>query len=160
MPGSCTCRSVLAHSSLEGCAWSWTLSWLSILCSWHVERPPPFAFVTADQQVQPFGKTLAPKQAHPHPFNLRVDDIPGAKPKEHCFATSPRLTNPLEPCYQLPHADHAQPAPPVPRFIRNAMDNSDIPGAQVEKTSASTSITIFCRPQPFKAVEICSCNDQ
>ncbi|KAL3152600.1 hypothetical protein ABBQ32_001618 [Trebouxia sp. C0010 RCD-2024] len=105
--------------------------------SLHVERPPPFAYVTPDQQVQPFGTFLAPKQAHPYPFNLRVDDIPGAKPREHCFATPPRLTNPLEPQYQLPHSEHLQPAPPVPRFIRNAMDNSDILGAQAAHRDTS-----------------------
>lgn len=111
------------------------------VCRWHVDRPPPFAFVTADQQVQPFGRSLAPKHAHSHPFNLRVDDIPGAKPKQHCFGTSPRLTNPLEPRYQLPHSDYVQPAPPVPRFIRNAHDNSDIPGAQVSYLSSSACVS-------------------
>ena len=121
--------------------------------SWHVDRPPPFAFVTPDQQVQAFGKSLAPKHAHPHPFNLRVDDIPGAKPKEHCFATSPRLTNPLEPQYQLPNSGYVQPGPPVQRFIRNAIDNSDIPGAQVVYLRSSASC---CEHQIIVLLVICT----
>lgn len=110
-----------------------------------MDRPPPFAFVTPDQQVQPFGKSLAPKHAHPHSFNLRVDDIAGAKPKEHCFATSPRLTNPLEPRYLLPHSNYVQPGPPVQRFTRNAIDVSDIPGAQV----ACLNTMVHCCEQEY-----------
>lgn len=103
-----------------------------LCCSWHLDSPPPFAFVTPDQQVQPFGKSLEPRHARARSLNLRVDDIPGATPKTHCFATSPRLTNPLEPNYHLPRSNHVQPAQPVQRFIKNAIDNSDIPGAQVD----------------------------
>lgn len=106
-----------------------TTLWCTI-CSWHADSPPPFAFVTADQQIKPFGKTLGPRHAHTH-STLRVDDIPGSRPKQHCFATSPRLTNPLEPHYTLPHHNHPQPAAPVLKFIKNPLDNSDIPGAQV-----------------------------
>ncbi|KAL0044154.1 hypothetical protein WJX82_001346 [Trebouxia sp. C0006] len=98
--------------------------------SWHVERPPPFAFVTPDQQIKPFGRSLGPKHAHLHPSNLRVDDIPGSRPTQHCFTTPPRLTNPLEPHYPLPHHNHPQPAAPVLKFIKDPLDNSDIPGAQ------------------------------
>ncbi|KAL0023880.1 hypothetical protein WJX79_003129 [Trebouxia sp. C0005] len=98
--------------------------------SWHVESPPPFAFVTPDQQIKPFGRTLGPKHAHLHPSNLRVDDIPGSRPKHHCFTTPPRLTNPLEPDYPLPHHNHPQPAAHVPKFIKDSLDNSDIPGTQ------------------------------
>lgn len=104
-----------------------------------MESPPPFAFVTPDQQVQPFGKSLGAKKGHARPFNLRVDDIPGAAPRTHCFATAPRLTDPLEPCYQLPHSQHIQPALPAQKFIRNAIDNSDIPGAQVHASCTFAS---------------------
>ncbi|DBB07260.1 TPA: hypothetical protein ACH3X1_011821 [Trebouxia sp. C0004] len=98
--------------------------------SWQVDSPAPYAFVTPDQQLKPFGRSLGPKHANLHPSNLRVDDIPGSRPKQHCFTTPPRLTNPLEPHYPLPHHNHPQPAAPVPKFIKDPLDNSDIPGAQ------------------------------
>ncbi|KAA6428858.1 MAG: hypothetical protein FRX49_00968 [Trebouxia sp. A1-2] len=118
--------------------------------SWHVESPPPFAFVTPDQQIKPFGRTLGPKHAHLHPSNLRVDDIPGSRPKHHCFTTPPRLTNPLEPDYPLPHHNHPQPAAHVPKFIKDSLDNSDIPGTQ-----ASPRI----RTQPYQQNFRLDCSD-
>ncbi|KAA0151135.1 hypothetical protein FNF27_05629 [Cafeteria roenbergensis] len=57
----------------------------------------------------------------------RTDDIDGARPSRRTFRTSRRV-NPLDPQYDLP----AAPARPVtpPRFVRDAMDNTDIAGAQ------------------------------
>lgn len=95
----------------------------------HDKEPIPFALVQPNQQVKPFGRPATAKAPRAQPLSLKVDDIPGTRTKLHCFGTSPRLTNPVDPQYQWPR--HQQPDAPVPKFIRNTLDTSDIPGSQV-----------------------------
>ena len=95
----------------------------------HDKEPIPFALVQPHQQVKPFGRPATAKAPRAQPLNLKVDDIPGTRTKQHCFGTSPRLTNPVDPQYQWPR--HQQPDAPAPKFIRNTLDTSDIPGSQV-----------------------------
>ena len=126
----------------------------SVTCSWHVEHPPPFAFVTPDQQVQSFGKSKL-RQAHAHPLNLRLDDITGTRPKQHCFPTSPRLTDPLQPRYIWPlHESKLPQAAAVPsKFIKNSLDNSDIAGAQVPAMHQLTN-KVHCSGLNHKQLEL------
>jgi hypothetical protein len=59
---------------------------------------------------------------------MSVDDIDGAKPRiQRSLPNSNRQTNPLNPEYPLP--SFTPPAAPVPRFLRDAFSNADIPGA-------------------------------
>lgn len=63
------------------------------------------------------------------PVNIMsVDDIDGAKPKiQRQLPHSNRMTNPLNPEYQLSEKKSSPPTPP--RFLRDAFSNDDIPGA-------------------------------
>ena len=96
----------------------------------HDQESAPFAFVQPGQQVKPFGRPSTAKAAHTEPLNLRVDDIAGTRSRLHRFTTSPRRTNPLDPKYNLSRTSHEEQAP-VPRFIRDTLNTSDISGAQV-----------------------------
>lgn len=95
----------------------------------HDREPIPFALVQPHQQVKPFGRPATARAARTEPLNLRVNDIAGTSTRQHCFATSPRLTNPVDPHYQWPR--NQQPDAPALKFIRNTLDTSDIPGSQV-----------------------------
>lgn len=64
-------------------------------------------------------------------FGLRVDDIPGTRPTAVGKVAKPRGTNPLEPHYQLPTTVERPFTPP--RFLRDAMDLTDVPGAVAKK---------------------------
>ena len=59
---------------------------------------------------------------------MSVDDIEGAKPRiQRQLPHSARITNPLNPQYQLP--TKPEPPIPVPKFIRDSVNVDDIPGA-------------------------------
>jgi hypothetical protein len=60
-------------------------------------------------------------------FNLNTRDIEGAYPKKQDFSN--RITNPLEPVYKLPSCEILDKDPP-PKFIRDNIDVSDIPGTK------------------------------
>lgn len=96
----------------------------------HDQESAPFAFVQPGQQVKPFGRPSTAKAAHTEPLNLKVDDIAGTRARLHCFKTSPRLTDPLDPKYNLSTPSHKEQAP-VTRFIRDTLNTSDICGSQV-----------------------------
>jgi len=57
-------------------------------------------------------------------FQYDISDIEGTKSKPKDVPARPRNTNPLQPVYKLP--SYPQPVYPVPKFVRNAMDVSDI----------------------------------
>ena len=85
----------------------------------HDKEPIPFALVQPHQQVKPFGRPATAKAPRAQPLNLKVDDIPGTRTKQHCFGR------------------HQQPDAPAPKFIRNTLDTSDIPGSQVAVLAVS-----------------------
>lgn len=79
----------------------------------------------------------SPKKNLSHPRNcfhtlLVVDDIPGTRPKEKSkMLTTGRHVNPLQPSYSLPtfyNADFEQ-----PKFLRDSMSVADIDGAQTSQ---------------------------
>lgn len=117
------------------CAWYTPID--NLMYTIHDREPIPFALVQPHQQVKPFGRPATAKAARKEPLNLKIDDIAGTRTRLHCFATSPRLTNPVDPHYQLPRCQ--LPDAPAPRFIRNTLDISDIPGSQVSAPSAACS---------------------
>ena len=63
--------------------------------------------------------------------NLNIRDIQGSSPKCVQFTTNRFGHNPLSPTYHLQKVD-TRPITP-PKFIRDAMDISDIPGARPKK---------------------------
>ena len=56
------------------------------------------------------------------------NDIPGSKPDCQKFKTEREPCNPLNPTYKLQSFEVLEPL--VPKFIRDAIDNSDIEGAK------------------------------
>ena len=71
-------------------------------------------------------RVLIPRQTNRPVFGLMTDDIVGAKSEPKDIINKPRGTNPLCPQYRLPHRE--EDVPPVPRFMRNTLDTSDIAG--------------------------------
>lgn len=63
--------------------------------------------------------------------NLNVRDIEGASPKCVQFTTNRASTNPLNPTYSLAKVEMRPITPP--KFIRDQMDVSDIPGAKPKR---------------------------
>ena len=63
-------------------------------------------------------------------YNLTNKDIEKSSPQMKHLKTR-RCTNPLEPVYSLPKVDEYP--PPVPKFIRDAIDIKDISGAKPQK---------------------------
>lgn len=62
---------------------------------------------------------------------LSNSDIPGTKPDCVKFKTSRKDCDPLNPTYKLQSVEFVP--YPVPRFIRDNIDNTDIEGAQPRK---------------------------
>lgn len=71
-------------------------------------------------------RVLIPRQTNRPVFSLKTDDIEGTKSEPKDIINKPRGTNPLCPEYILPCK--REEAPPVPRFMRNTLDTSDIAG--------------------------------
>jgi hypothetical protein len=87
---------------------------------------PDFRLTTSDIEGAQTSPMVNP--AKPPVDLMSVDDIDGAKPNvRKQLRKSNRMTNPLNPEYQLPSAVVIP--PPVPRFIRDSISNDDIPGA-------------------------------
>ena len=63
--------------------------------------------------------------------NLSNADILGSRPDCQKFKTTRKPCNPLNPEYVLQKVDFIQ--APIPRFIRDSIDNTDISGAQPKK---------------------------
>ena len=71
-------------------------------------------------------RVLIPRQTNRPEFSLKTDDIEGTKSEPKDIINKPRGTNPLCPEYILPCS--REEIPPVPRFMRNTLDTSDIAG--------------------------------
>jgi hypothetical protein len=64
-------------------------------------------------------------------MNLTNDDIVGSKPDLCKFKTNRQSCNPLCPTYKLQTVEYIP--PPIPKFIRDNMVDSDIDGAKPKK---------------------------
>ena len=71
-------------------------------------------------------RVLIPRQTNRPVFSLKTDDIEGTKSEPKDIINKPRGTNPLCPEYRLPSREEE--VAPVPRFMRNTLDTSDIAG--------------------------------
>ena len=82
-------------------------------------------------------KQIIPDKINKPNFNLSNKDIEGTEPRgHHCFSTN-RHVDPLNPKYPLPSCPDKYPLP-IPVFLRNTLDISDIPGATVKKNLVIT----------------------
>ena len=73
--------------------------------------------------------------------NLRTNNIPGTNVNVNKFKTKRTPCNPLNPTYKLQSVEFIP--PPVPKFIRDGMDHSDIPGAKPKKERQMESRDLF-----------------
>ena len=83
-------------------------------------------------------KNLIPDKTNRPNFNLNNKDIEGTLPRgHHCFKTS-RHCDPLNPEYPLPSTGVRFPLE-IPKFMRNTLDVSDIPGTTSNKKKIKIS---------------------
>jgi hypothetical protein len=95
---------------------------------WRERKPASHHFQLNTADIDGAAPSPAFDRAKP-PFPIMsVDDIDGAKPRvQRLLPHSTRQTNPLNPEYALP--SYAESPPPIPRFVRDAFSNDDLPGA-------------------------------